>query len=200
MPTTDDKPPSPNVPAGWYPDPAQTATQRYWDGEAWTEQRAPLAPTPTPSSGWTVNVSLRLVLGVLGAIAAVIGIFLPHAESASLLHVANNTLISSSDGLIIIVLALAGAAAAVRDSSSPKLSWSLALLGLVLIGVAFFEGGSEQLKVVNGLGQEVETTAGPGVWAVGIGGALMLAGGFARWRRPSLSSGSEPDAPAEDHS
>ncbi len=191
MTTVDDKTPSPKAPAGWYLDPSQTATQRYWDGEAWTDQRAPLAPPPPPSpSGWAVEVSLRLVLGVLGAIVAVIGIFLPHAESASLLHIANNTLISSSDGVVVLVIALAGAAAAVRDSSKPKLSWSLALLGLVLIGVAFFEASGEQLKVVNGLGQEVEATAGAGVWAVGIGGALMVAAGFARWRHPAVDSDS----------
>jgi TM2 domain-containing membrane protein YozV len=32
-------------PAGWYPQP--DGTQRYWDGEAWTEHRAPL-PAPAP--------------------------------------------------------------------------------------------------------------------------------------------------------
>ena len=38
------------TPAGWYPDPTQPGTQRFWDGEQWTEQRAPApapaAPTP----------------------------------------------------------------------------------------------------------------------------------------------------------
>lgn len=29
-------------PAGWHPDPELPATQRYWDGSQWTEQRAPL--------------------------------------------------------------------------------------------------------------------------------------------------------------
>lgn len=27
--------------AGWYPDPADPKTNRYWDGEKWTESRAP---------------------------------------------------------------------------------------------------------------------------------------------------------------
>jgi hypothetical protein len=125
------------------------------------------------------------VLGILGAVAAVVGIFLPHAESPTLLHIAHNTLISSGDGLIILVLALGGGGAAVRDSSKPNLSWSLVLIGVVLVGLGFFESGSEQLKVVNGLGQEVETTAGPGVWAVGIGGALMIVAGFSRRQNPS---------------
>jgi len=30
--------PQPRPPAGWYPDPAGTSTQRYWDGAAWTDQ------------------------------------------------------------------------------------------------------------------------------------------------------------------
>jgi hypothetical protein len=139
---------------------------------------------------------MRLVLGVLGALAAVVGTFLPHAESATVLHIAHNTLISSSDGVIILILALAGGAAAVRDSSKGGLSWPLALIGAVLIAVAFFEGGSEQLQVVNGLGQEVETTTGSGVWAVGIGGWLMVAAGFTRWRRPGLGSDATPDSDA----
>lgn len=33
-------------PPGWYPDPNRTGTQRYWDGQQWTEHTAPL-----PSSG-----------------------------------------------------------------------------------------------------------------------------------------------------
>jgi hypothetical protein len=33
----------PNLPpAGWYPDPDQAYTQRYWTGSEWTDQRAPL--------------------------------------------------------------------------------------------------------------------------------------------------------------
>jgi hypothetical protein len=28
-------------PAGWYSDPEMVDTRRYWDGEAWTEHRAP---------------------------------------------------------------------------------------------------------------------------------------------------------------
>ena len=36
--------PSPGVPAGWYPDPSGGPSQRYWDGNAWTESTAPLAP------------------------------------------------------------------------------------------------------------------------------------------------------------
>lgn len=190
-------PPSPNAPAGWYPDPSQTATQRYWDGENWTDQRAPLVPSSAAGANPGISVSARLVLGVLGAAAAVVAVFLPHAESSGVLKIANNTLISSSDGVIVIVLALVAAAAAVRDAAKQRLSWSLVLLGLVVIGIAFYEGGSEQIKIVNGLGQEVESSAGAAVWALGIAGCLMVAAGFARWRRPTLSSAEEAPTPED---
>jgi hypothetical protein len=36
------------TPAGWYDDPEQPGQQRYWDGSAWTEHRAPGAETPAP--------------------------------------------------------------------------------------------------------------------------------------------------------
>lgn len=35
-------------PAGWYPDPEQAGQQRYWDGQQWTEHRAPAAGQATP--------------------------------------------------------------------------------------------------------------------------------------------------------
>ncbi len=33
-------PPPPSTPAGWYADPMQPGSQRYWDGTAWTDHRA----------------------------------------------------------------------------------------------------------------------------------------------------------------
>jgi hypothetical protein len=41
------------TPAGWYDDPEQPGQQRYWDGNAWTEQRAPGAATPAPPAAPT---------------------------------------------------------------------------------------------------------------------------------------------------
>ena len=37
----------PGPPAGWYPDPGGAATQRWWDGSAWTDHVQALAP-PRP--------------------------------------------------------------------------------------------------------------------------------------------------------
>jgi hypothetical protein len=49
-PTSSSTPPPPTVPAGWYPDPENTTgfryggapSLRYFDGEQWTEHRAPM--------------------------------------------------------------------------------------------------------------------------------------------------------------
>ncbi|MEU8237258.1 RDD family protein [Actinoplanes missouriensis] len=35
-----------SLPAGWYKDPADTSTQRYWDGEGWLGQAIPADATP----------------------------------------------------------------------------------------------------------------------------------------------------------
>jgi hypothetical protein len=55
-------------PAGWYPDPEQAQTQRYWDGERWLDQRAPLRENQT--SG--VSVSPQVIRRVVGAAIAVL--------------------------------------------------------------------------------------------------------------------------------
>jgi hypothetical protein len=38
----------PDTPAGWYPDPQDPSSLRYWNGVAWTDQRSPLQPAPPP--------------------------------------------------------------------------------------------------------------------------------------------------------
>lgn len=36
--------------AGWYPDPEDSTQQRYWDGQQWTDHRAPLSGGEQPAS------------------------------------------------------------------------------------------------------------------------------------------------------
>jgi hypothetical protein len=62
---TEERPPD-GPPAGWYPDPSQTATQRYWDGRSWTEQRAPLAEPKGSDQDLTFGVLLGLAIPVAG--------------------------------------------------------------------------------------------------------------------------------------
>ena len=61
-PMSEPPPPLP-PPPGWYPDPSGTYKQRYWDGEQWTEVRA---PGRKPMPWWLV-----LILSLVGlAVAA----------------------------------------------------------------------------------------------------------------------------------
>ena len=51
---------TPPTPAGWYPDPDDSGSQRYWDGSAWTEHRAPVhAPSEPAVEQPTVVVPTR---------------------------------------------------------------------------------------------------------------------------------------------
>lgn len=58
------------VAAGWYPDPEQIESQRYWDGHKWTDRRAPL-PVPTSTSSSQV-VSSGVTSGILRALGVVV--------------------------------------------------------------------------------------------------------------------------------
>lgn len=57
-----------STPPGWYPDPYDPTTQRYWDGAQWTENRspavvaAPAVPAAPPTNGKAIA---SLVLGIV---------------------------------------------------------------------------------------------------------------------------------------
>lgn len=57
--------PTAQTPAGWYADPNDPSTQRYWDGTRWTDNRAPgagAAPAGVPTNG---KATAALVLGIV---------------------------------------------------------------------------------------------------------------------------------------
>jgi uncharacterized Tic20 family protein len=62
-------PSTPNAPPGWYPDPAGSAQQRYWDGHRWTDALAagvPPATGPAGSSsyGWAALAHLSALVAI----------------------------------------------------------------------------------------------------------------------------------------
>lgn len=59
------------VPAGWYPTP--DGSQRYWDGNAWTEHVAPAAGT-APAAGHVVTGGVTSDERTMGMLAHVLGI------------------------------------------------------------------------------------------------------------------------------
>lgn len=84
-----------SAPAGWYPDPQMAHTQRYWDGAAWTDHRAPLTPQSAPAAPEAQTVAENVkVVGMLTAI------FLPLVGFIIGLTQINKR---GNDGLVIVV-------------------------------------------------------------------------------------------------
>jgi hypothetical protein len=57
----------PPTPAGWYPDPAGTGGQRYFDGGRWTEHRSAARRT---QNKWASRWPLLIPLGVIASVIA----------------------------------------------------------------------------------------------------------------------------------
>jgi hypothetical protein len=69
--------PTPLPPAGWYPDPDQAQTQRYWTGQQWTDQRAPMSPAPERDRGAGALVVIGYITAfVIPIIGFILGIVL----------------------------------------------------------------------------------------------------------------------------
>jgi hypothetical protein len=88
-------------------------------------------------------------------------------------------------GIFVIALALAGGAAAYRDRSASKVAVSGLLAGGILLAIAIYQGTGDRLKLETtgpGLlgGHQLEGSAGIGIWAVGIGGALIALAALAK--------------------
>ena len=60
------------TPAGWYPDPEGSGGQRFWNGDAWTDHRAPGAPPVVGAAGTTSRGPDKRVLIGLAAAAVVV--------------------------------------------------------------------------------------------------------------------------------
>jgi hypothetical protein len=69
------------TPAGWFPDPEDSGVQRFWNGDEWTEHRAPTTPpvvaaAPTASHGpdrrLLIGLAAAVVVLIVGAVVAVV--------------------------------------------------------------------------------------------------------------------------------
>ncbi len=67
--------PPPMPPSGWYDDPEQPWTWRYWDGARWTDHRAPMWVSP-PRDGSSFSVWFERSIAVVGIAVRRIGLVL----------------------------------------------------------------------------------------------------------------------------
>jgi hypothetical protein len=102
------------TPPGWYPDPQQPNTQRYWNGEAWTPQTAPLHPPARPNRVATA----ALVLGIIGIVLIPIPFFI-------------GFVFGGIPGLLAVILGIVG----LGRSASARSGFGSALAGLILGGL-----------------------------------------------------------------
>jgi Protein of unknown function (DUF2510) len=176
-----------DVPAGWYPDPDQPQTQRYWDGSDWTNQHAPLAETRNTGAAIAVTPSLALV--GFGALIAIIGCFLPLAETEGSIPLVGNSMIQHWEGVMVVVWAVAAILNALR--ARPRWQLYTFIAGAVILGVAVLAGVHLPIEYRNALSEEVAGKASPGtgVWAVGVGGGLIMLAALAGVGSPARGEG-----------
>jgi len=205
-PVSSSTPPPQLPPAGWYSDPERSGL-RWWDGARWTDHRQELvsaqpaqalplsgdASTDLLTRGGGQAVPLALVLALVGAGLAIVGVLLPAAEVKSAVHIAKNSLIQHPEGPVVVAVALLGVLATLRGGAALPLLAGLALVGLAVYAgthasslVALTAVGTELLQQTAGtvlgerISEAVDASPGPRVWTIGVGGAFLMPAGARR--------------------
>jgi Short C-terminal domain len=125
---------------------------------------------------WLVEAKARLA------------VFLPQFESNSFARIEKNSLIQNGDGWWFIVLAVLAAGAAYRAYRSNRRSFASVVLGTIGIAVAIYYGTSHSQRRLCSLGPSTFgqnctlATPGIGIYAAGVGGLLVLIGGWQIFR------------------
>lgn len=175
-------------PAGWYPAPGENDLQRYWNGEQWTGQRRNADGSPIVRQRFDVS-PFGLGVAICGAALMVLASFLAAAEVPALVsEVRDNSLIQWSPGITVLLLAFALAAAgdAFLAYRNRQRTWKTIVIGAILLVavvlIAVIDGGPLHLELISS-GSEIDADPGIGIYAFGLGAALMIAGGI--WIRAS---------------
>ncbi len=168
---------------------------------------APVVATPAAAAAGATapearsSSSLPVILCVLGAIVAIVGSFLPMASSSiDGIDFTDNTLVGQSIGIAVIAVAVIGAGLAVWSYLNANRTWLVVLLGAVIVGIAAYMGlvgvddltpdlavptsfGKVDPEVASQLSEAASQATDPGasastgIFAVAIGGLLMVLGG-----------------------
>jgi hypothetical protein len=105
-------------PAGWQPDPEQPDTWRYWDGEKWTDQRAPMksanaaptAPGPRKSGpgSWRKMTWVLIVWCAIILVWAIAGGGAAADDCADKVNQLNQDACEAGTGIGIAIILLIG--------------------------------------------------------------------------------------------
>jgi len=132
-----------------------------------------------------IDVSpVGLALAAAGALAMLIGVFLPMAETSEFARIAKNSLIQNGSGWLFIGIALGEAAMLFRAYKARRRTRSPIIAGAIALAAAIYLGNSSEVLRLCSLspldyGQDcVTASAGIGIYMAGLGGLLMLVGGW----------------------
>lgn len=138
------------------------------------------------------DVQLGIALAFVGSVVLLISVFLPLADSTQFVHVAQNSLIQHGEGWVVVGLALAAAGISYRILTGEGQPVWLMVVGGAALGLAVVFGTSDSLLTLTstapeelGVLEELKSIAEPeraspgiGIYAVGLGGLLVLIGGY----------------------
>ena len=131
-----------------------------------------------------IDVSpVGLVFAGCGALAMLISVFLPYAESNSVFtQIEQNTLIQNGVGWLFVILVIVDAVSTYRAYRLRTRTWGPILTGAIGISAAIYFGsnGGNSLQLCSvATGTNCETAnPGIGVYVAGVGAVLMLVGGL----------------------
>ena len=183
------EPPRPALPpAGWHDDPHDPTSLRYWDGIAWTEQRAPKfapasapAPAVTPSSTWE---SPRILVAA-GAAAVIFGSLMPWVSistgfgSITKNGIEGDGVITLIAGAVVLVLVFVGKY--VGSLIVSALATALLIFEIVDVN-----------RAIDDIDSDFATASvGWGLWLSTVGAVIALIASFIV-RRPRANSPSSP--------
>jgi Uncharacterised protein family UPF0547 len=150
-----------------------------------------------------------LAVGVvaIGAAVVLLACFLPAAEApVGIVEVRSNSLIQGLSVVIVLLLAfgLAAAGDTIRSYLAGERTWRPIVVGAIVLVAAIFIGSTDNDALMihpldrNGdaitAAEGVRANPGIGIYALGLGGALMMVGGI--W----IFRSSAPVAPADPRS